>query len=54
MNEKLIAYWFIQLLLGIRTLHKKSILHRDLKAANIFLTKNKSLKIGDFGISKIL
>lgn len=54
MNEKMIAYWFIQLLFGIKTLHKKSILHRDLKSANIFLTKNKSLKIGDFGISKIL
>lgn len=54
LNEKLIAFWFIQLLFGIRALHSKNILHRDLKSANIFLTKTFSLKIGDFGISKVL
>ena len=54
LSEKLIGYWFTQLLFGLRVLHSKSILHRDLKSANIFLTKNYSLKIGDFGISKVL
>lgn len=54
LNEKIIAFWFIQLLFGTKALHSKNILHRDLKSANIFLTKNYSLKIGDFGISKIL
>jgi NIMA (never in mitosis gene a)-related kinase len=54
MNEKLIAFWLIQLLFGIKALHSKNILHRDLKSANIFLTKSYSLKIGDFGISKVL
>ena len=33
-------------------MHSKNILHRDIKAENIFLTKNNELKIGDFGISK--
>jgi NIMA (never in mitosis gene a)-related kinase len=54
LSEKLIGYWFTQLLFGLRVLHSKNILHRDLKSANIFLTKNYSLKIGDFGISKVL
>jgi serine/threonine protein kinase len=34
-------------------MHKSRILHRDLKARNIFLKSNK-IKIGDFGISRIL
>ena len=32
----------------------RRIVHRDIKTANIFLNKNKELKIGDFGISKSL
>jgi NIMA (never in mitosis gene a)-related kinase len=42
------------LLFGVKALHSKNVLHRDLKAANVFLTSNKTLKIGDFGISKVL
>jgi serine/threonine protein kinase len=29
-----------------------SILHRDIKLQNIFVSKNKTLKLGDFGISR--
>jgi NIMA (never in mitosis gene a)-related kinase len=34
-------------------MHKSRVLHRDLKARNIFLKSNK-VKIGDFGISRVL
>ena len=54
LDEKVVVNWFIQLLFGVKALHSKNVLHRDLKSANIFLTSNKTLKIGDFGISKVL
>ncbi|XP_075432937.1 serine/threonine-protein kinase Nek11-like isoform X2 [Ascaphus truei] len=45
--------WFIQLLLGVNYLHERLVLHRDLKTKNIFL-KNGAVKIGDFGVSRVL
>lgn len=45
-----------EILDGIETVHKKSIIHRDIKLENIFLKKNKmggfNCKIGDFGFAK--
>nr|XP_021147405.1 serine/threonine-protein kinase Nek11 isoform X1 [Columba livia] len=52
-TQRQILDWFIQLLLGVDYMHERRILHRDLKAKNIFL-KNNLLKIGDFGVSCLL
>ncbi|XP_029445199.1 serine/threonine-protein kinase Nek11 isoform X2 [Rhinatrema bivittatum] len=52
-TESQIVEWFIELLLGVNYMHERRILHRDLKAKNIFL-KNNHLKIGDFGVSRLL
>lgn len=46
--------WFIQLLLGLKYIHEKKIVHRDLKPDNIFISSDNELKIGDFGISKLM
>jgi NIMA (never in mitosis gene a)-related kinase 1/4/5 len=40
--------------LAMSHMHSKKILHRDLKPQNIFLTAEMHLKIGDFGISRVL
>lgn len=35
-------------------IHGRKILHRDIKLTNIFLTGNNTVKLGDFGISRVL
>ena len=45
--------FFYQIIKGFRTIVKKSLIHRDLKPANIYL-KNGQIKIGDFGLAKLL
>ncbi|KAH0572256.1 Kinase, NEK [Spironucleus salmonicida] len=49
--------WTIQICLGLKHIHDRRILHRDLKTQNIFLSVEGGrhvCKIGDFGVSKIL
>ena len=54
-EESLIWYYTIQIIKGLKALHDKKILHRDLKSANIFLTKeNNQCKIGDLNVSKVM
>jgi len=38
---------------GLQALHDRSILHRDLKSANVFLQDNGVFKLGDLNVSKI-
>ena len=52
-RENIIWKYLIQILEGLNYLHEHNIIHRDLKSANIFLTKQGNVKIGDLNVSKI-
>lgn len=43
----------IQLTKGLKALHDRSILHRDLKSANVFIQSDGTFKLGDLNVSKI-
>ncbi|XP_060604841.1 cyclin-dependent kinase 9-like [Ruditapes philippinarum] len=49
-----IKYVIKQLLEGLYYLHTNKILHRDIKAANILITKGGILKLADFGLARAL
>jgi len=54
MNEDEVLDIFTQICLALKHTHDKKILHRDLKSQNIFLTKRGIVKLGDFGIARVL
>ena len=54
LDEKTIKDIIIQICLGLKEIHKNKLIHRDLTPDNIFMDNNKKIKIGDFGVSKIL
>jgi surface protein len=53
-DEKIISDIIIQICIGIKEIHKNKLIHRDLTPDNIFMDNNKKIKIGDFGVSKVL
>jgi len=40
--------------LGMKHIHDRKVIHRDLKGQNIFMHGRGFLKIGDLGIAKVL
>jgi len=38
---------------GLRDLHNLKILHRDIKSANLFVSADDTVKIGDMNVSKL-
>ena len=51
LNEEESSLFYFQLINGVEYIHSLNIVHRDLKPENLLLTKNKILKIIDFGLS---
>ena len=52
LSEAQILDYITQICLALQHIHKKKIIHRDLKSGNIFLMKSGIVKVGDFGIAK--
>lgn len=53
-KEETIWKLSIQMMVGLRDLHAKKILHRDIKTLNVFLDENYNVRIGDLGVAKTM
>lgn len=53
MPEREVWHIIIQIIRGLQALHDMKIVHRDIKCANIFMTKDGVIKLGDLNVSKV-
>ena len=52
--EARVVTWLMQLVSALAYIHSKKIMHRDLKTQNIFIGRDGALRLGDFGLAKVL
>lgn len=52
-TERQVWHFFIQIIRGLKALHDLKICHRDIKCANVFLTRDGMVKLGDMNVSRV-
>lgn len=50
-EEAVVADLISQVVLGLQYLHRQGVVHRDIKGANLLVTKERHVKLADFGVS---
>ena len=53
LNEKRALNYCVQIAEALKVAHSKNIVHRDIKAQNIMVTKDDRVKVTDFGIARV-
>mmetsp|Transcript_28157 Transcript_28157/g.66678 ORF Transcript_28157/g.66678 Transcript_28157/m.66678 type:complete len:220 (+) Transcript_28157:44-703(+) len=52
--ETLVVALALDIARGMEFLHSRSVIHRDLKSANVLVTTEWEAKVGDFGVSRVM
>ncbi|EGD77160.1 PLK protein kinase [Salpingoeca rosetta] len=51
LTEAEARYYLVQIVLATKYMHKRKVIHRDLKLGNLFLGSRMDVKVGDFGLA---
>lgn len=51
LTEPEVRYWMTQIVAATEFMHKKNVIHRDLKLGNLFIDRQMQIKVGDFGLA---
>lgn len=54
LSNKILQKFIREILNALSYMHSKGVIHRDLKCANILISEDSSIKLSDFGLSKII